>query len=42
MIEFEDWYDIRRKNKKNKFIKKRIDISYNEYDTYYSENDYDR
>lgn len=42
MIEFEDWYDIRRKNKKNKCIKKRIDISYNEYDTYYSENDYDR
>ena len=39
-VDFEDWDNTRRKFLKNKKIIKKVrDISYNEYDTYYSEND---
>ena len=41
-IDLEDWNSFRNKNLKKKKYVKIVEKSYNEYDTYYLENDFDR
>jgi hypothetical protein len=41
-IEVEDWNFLRNKKLKNKKVKAEVQKSYNEYDTFHLENDFDR